>query len=54
MEVVLRVDVIDANEVVLDQNLAFCGCWDWKVSFILQDFDTACLLNQNAAHGLGN
>ncbi len=49
-----RVDVIDTNEVVLDQNLAFFWCWNWEVGFILQDFDTACFLDENTAHCFGD
>ena len=48
----LRVDVIDTNEVVLDQDLALFRRWDWQICFILQHFDPARLLHENTGHGL--
>jgi hypothetical protein len=50
----LRVDVIDTNEVVLDQNLAFFWCRNWQVRLILQHFDAACLFDKDTAHGFGD
>lgn len=31
----LRVDVVDADEVVLDEDFAFFGLRDWQVDFVL-------------------
>ena len=48
----LRVDVIDTNEVVLDQDFAFFRGRDWQICFVFQDFNTSCLLDENSFHGL--
>ena len=47
----VRVDIVDANEVVLHQHLAFFGCWDWQISLIFKHLDAAGLLDNNAFHG---
>ena len=31
----LRVDVVDADEFVLDEDFAFFELWDWQVGFVL-------------------
>ena len=50
----LRVDVIDTNEVVLDQDLTFFWCRDWEIGFILQDLDAACFIDEHTPHCFGN
>lgn len=49
----VRVDVVDADEVVLHEDLAFGGLGDGEVGAVLQDLDAASLLNKDALHGLG-
>jgi hypothetical protein len=50
----IRVDVVDANEIVLDQDLAFFWGRNWEVSPILKDLNTTSLLNEDSIHGLGD
>ena len=46
----LRVYVVDANVVILDEDFSFLGLWDWEIGLIFEDFDTACLLDDDALH----
>lgn len=50
----LRVNVVDADELVLYEDLAFFGCGDGEVGLVLEDFDAAGFLDQDTLHGLGN
>jgi len=53
-EKTIRVNVIDAHIVVLDENLSFLWFWNWKVSLVLQHFGAAILFDDDALHGLWN
>jgi hypothetical protein len=46
----LRVDEVDANVIILDQDLAFFGLGNGEVGLILQDLSTAILLHDHALH----
>jgi hypothetical protein len=46
-----RVDEVDADIVVLDQDLAFFGLRDGQVSLVLQDLSAAVLLHDHTLHG---
>lgn len=48
----VRVDVIDANELVLDEYFAFFGLWHGDIGFVLQDLCSARRLNHNTLHRL--
>ena len=50
----LRVDEIDADKVVFDQDLAFLGLRDGQVGAVLQHFGPAVLLHDHALHRLGD
>jgi len=46
------VDVVDADELVLDQDLAFLGLWNRYISLVLQDFRSTGLLDVHGLHSL--
>ena len=48
----LRVDVVDADEVVLDEDFALFGFGDWEVGLVLQDLCSSSLFHQYPLHGL--
>lgn len=50
----LRVDVVDPDVLVLHQELAFLWFWDGKVGAVLEDFDSACFLDEDAPHCFGD
>jgi hypothetical protein len=50
----VRVDVIYSREFILHQNLAFLRHRDRQVSFKLQNFCPARLLDNHTRHGFGN
>ena len=50
---VLRVDVVDANVFVLDEDFAFFGDGDGQISAVLKDFGASGFLLNNAAHCFG-
>ena len=50
----IGINVIDANEVVLDEELAFFGGRDRQIGFVLEDFGSAGLFNEDAFHRLWN
>ena len=50
----LRVNVIDADELVLDEKLPFLGLRDGQVGAVLEDFGAARLLDEDAPHGFGD
>jgi len=51
---ILRVDEVDADVVVLDQDLAFFGLRDGEVGLVLQDLGAAVLLHDHSLHGFGD
>ena len=51
---VLRVDVVDTNELVLHKDLAFFWGRNGQVGSVFQNLDTTGLLNDNALHGFRN
>jgi hypothetical protein len=50
----LRIDVIDADKLIVYEDLAFFELWHRQVGLPLECFDPACLLDEDARHGLGN
>ena len=48
----VRVYVVDADYLVLDEEFSLFWRRDWEVGPVLQHLDTASLLNENAFHGL--
>ena len=48
----IRVDVINANEVVLDEDFALFWSRNWQVGLVFKNLDTSSLLNENPFHGL--
>jgi hypothetical protein len=50
----LRVDVVDPDVLILDQKLAFLRLRDREVSAVLEDFDSACFLDEDAPHCFGD
>lgn len=49
-----RVDVIDADELVLHKHLAVLRLRDREIFLILQNLWSTCFLNHHTLHGLGN
>jgi hypothetical protein len=47
-----RVNVVDADELVLDEHLAVLGLRNGSVRLVLQDVCSARLLNDDGFHGL--
>lgn len=50
----LRINVVDADEVVLHEDLALLGDGHGEVGQVLEDFGAAGLHDQDALHGLGD
>jgi hypothetical protein len=50
----LRVDEVDADVVVLNQDLAFFRLGDGEVGFVLEDFGAAVLFHDYAFHRFGD
>lgn len=50
----IRVYVVDADEVVFDEDFTLLGRWDWKVGLVLEDFCSSGLLDQDAFHRFGD
>ena len=48
------VDVIDADEVVLDEDFTFFWGRYREIGFVLEDFCAAGFLYENAVHGCGD
>jgi hypothetical protein len=46
----IRINEIDANEVVLDEDLPFTGLGDWQISLVLQHLCTTRLLSDDTLH----
>jgi hypothetical protein len=50
----LRVDEVDADKVIFDQDLAFFGLGDGEVGLVLQHFGAAVFFHDHALHRLGD
>jgi hypothetical protein len=50
----LRIDEVDTDVFVLDEDLAVGRGGDGEVSFVFEDLDTTGLLDHDALHGLGD
>lgn len=47
-----RVDVVNADEVVLDEDFSILWLGNGYIGLVLQDVNATCLLNQDCFHGL--
>ena len=50
----LRVDKVDADELVAHEDLAFLELWHGQVGLPFEDVDAAGFLDEDAGHGLGD
>jgi hypothetical protein len=49
-----RVNVVNPDEFILDQDFSFFWCWDWKVGLVLEDFCSTRLIHDYAFHCFGD
>lgn len=49
----IRVNKVDADEIILDQNLTFFQFWNGNISTVLENFWTTGSFDDNAFHLFG-